>query len=195
MMTFGQRFMLLFSLFFFFGGLLFAMADFGGKKTAAILTGAPQSVLHYPDELTTAQNTVPCYTGAHYEQFIGQRMQAAQYELAAEGDLADGDRMEIYARPNGDYFVIVKGPDKTGAMEGCEVTQGWTYHNVARDGTATPENEMPATKPADSDDSAPPAEESPGDNDATTGGLQTVPATEPPPPASAGTTDSPSEDQ
>lgn len=129
-MNFGQRIMLLFSLFFFFCMLLFAIGDFGGKKTAATLTGIEPSVLHYPDELTTAQNTVPCYTGNNYDQLIKHRTTTAQYTLTAQGSLADGDTMEIYTRPNGDYFVIVKGPDKSGAMEGCEVTQGWSFNTI-----------------------------------------------------------------
>ncbi|MBU0860180.1 MAG: hypothetical protein KJ667_09585 [Alphaproteobacteria bacterium] len=139
-MTAGQRFMLLFCLFFFFVMMLLAMADWGGKKTGALVAaGIPRSVLSYPEELAAdAQRSIPCYAGAQYEQFT-KKLITEQYGMVVGGDLSDGDRMEIYARTDGEYVVIVRGPDKTGAMEGCQVTEGRNFtHDPAEPWASLP---------------------------------------------------------
>lgn len=155
-MTFGQKFMLLFSLFFFFGMLYFSLADFGGKKTAALISGAPQSVLHYPQELVAApQETIPCYTGDSFDKFIAQKTQAG-YTLTMTGDLSDGDKMEIYTTPGADYIVMVKGPDKTGTVEGCQVTEGWKFSRDPSSSEAAPQSDAATeTPPTPAAESAP----------------------------------------
>lgn len=127
-MNFGQRMMLLCSLFFFFGMGLMAIADWGGKRPGAFFASTlPRSVMTYPEDLpretTIAANSVPCHAGAGYDQFIAQK-RADGYILAVTGDVSDGDKMEIHAAPNGDFIVIVKGPDASGIMEGCQVSEG-----------------------------------------------------------------------
>lgn len=121
----GQRWMLLGSLFFFFGMMLLAFADWGGEKTSALVRGGlPQSVLSYPDEFVAdAQRRIPCYAGAQDEQFKAH-LAAQNYQLAVNGDLDQQEKMEIHVRHNGDYIVLVKGPDSTGMIETCKVAQG-----------------------------------------------------------------------
>lgn len=126
-MTFGQRLMLLCALFFFFIMGLFAIADWGGKKTGALVaSNLPQSVLSYPSDIAADGRSVPCYAGTRYDQFIAEKS-AEGYKLAVAGDVSDGDRMEIHAAPNGNYIVIVRGPDQAGIDEGCQVTEGWNF--------------------------------------------------------------------
>lgn len=126
-MTFGQRMMLLCALFFFFAMGLLAMADWGGKKTGAMVASTlPQSVMSYPDELAGDPRNIPCYAGEKYNAFMTEKS-AAGYKLAVAGNVSDGDRMEIHTAPNGDYIVIVRGPDAAGANEGCQVTEGWNF--------------------------------------------------------------------
>ena len=133
-MTFGQRMMLLCSLFFFFGMGLFAIADWGGKKTAAVMVG--NSVLHYPADIAAETAlTVPCYAGDSYERFKAAKA-GEGFGVAVSGDLSDGDKMQIHVRSNGDYFVIVEGPDKAGATEGCQVTEGWKFSHPLTAGAA-----------------------------------------------------------
>ena len=135
--------MLLCALFFFFIMGLFAIADWGGKKTGALVaSGLPQSVLSYPEELAGDGRSIPCYAGTRYDQFIADRA-AEGYSLAIAGDVSDGDRMEIHAAANGNFIVIVRGPDPTGMNEGCQVTEGWNFAGTP-DAAAT----LAATAPA-----------------------------------------------
>ena len=151
-MTFGQRLMLLCALFFFFIMGLFAIADWGGKKTGALVASSmPPSVLSYPEELTADGRSVPCYAGSRYEQFIAGKA-AEGYKLAVAGDVSDGDRMEIHAAPNGNYIVIVRGPDPSGMDEGCQVTEGWNFAGdpsaaATLAATAPAAQNVPATTP------------------------------------------------
>lgn len=126
-MNSNDKFLLLFSLFFFMGFLFFGLLISNiTRKNEAASTSVMYSSQAASAGVTTQAMGISCYLDETFGKMMDEQgMGADRATVVAEGILGDGTKLSVYERrDDGSFMIATQGKGANGVSQNCRVLTG-----------------------------------------------------------------------